>query len=272
MKQVLIFGPTSWDTVVKIDKYPENGGFAQGLLRDERAGGAGLNIAAAVSSARVETCLYSYVGTDEIGKDLKEQIDKLEINSDNVKELPGPSLHAIITIDAEGERTIFALEKNRFAELNFEITFSQNQIVVFPVWRDFYISYLEKANTAGAKTIVGMAAIANPNTTACYMIGSEKDFSDMKVDSGRFDTTIITSGAGGVRIFNSTDSRVIPVRPTKVVDATGAGDSFLSGVLVGLANQTSLESAVKTGINWAAAAISETGSVPPRWREEFSLA
>ncbi len=272
MKQVLIFGPTSWDTVVKIDKYPENGGFAQSLQRDERAGGAGLNIAAAVSSARVETFLYSYVGTDEIGKNLKELIDSLEINSNNLKELPGPSLHAIITIDAEGERTIFALEKNRFAELNFEIAFSQNQIVVFPVWRDFYLPYLEKANKTGAKTIVGMAAIANPNTTASCMIGSEKDCSDLKVDTGRFDTTIITSGAGGVRIINSTDSKVIPVKPTKVVDATGAGDTFLSGVLVGMANQTSLELAVKTGINWAAAAVSEAGSVPPRWREEFSHA
>ena len=118
MKQVLIFGPTSWDTVIRIDKYPLNGGFVQSLMRDERAGGVGMNIAAAVSSASIETLLYSYVGTDEIGKNLRKQMEEFEFSKENIKEIPGASLHALITVDGTGERTIFALEKNRFPEKN----------------------------------------------------------------------------------------------------------------------------------------------------------
>jgi sugar/nucleoside kinase (ribokinase family) len=53
--------------------------------------------------------------------------------------------------------------------------------------------------------------------------------------------------------------------------ATGAGDSFLSGILVGLAGGAALNSAIGTGINWATVAITEVGSIPPRWREEFKL-
>ena len=131
MKQVLIFGPTSWDTVIRIDKYPENGGFVQSLMRDERAGGVGMNIAAAVASASIETLLYSYVGTDEIGKNLRKQMEEFEFSKENIKEIPGASLHALITVDGTGERTIFALEKNRFPEINFHVNFSDIQNTIY---------------------------------------------------------------------------------------------------------------------------------------------
>lgn len=274
MKQVLIFGPTSWDTVIRIDKYPLNGGFVQSLMRDERAGGVGMNIAAAVSSASIETLLYSYVGTDEIGKNLRKQMEEFEFSKENIKEIPGASLHALITVDGTGERTIFALEKNRFPEINFHVNFSQNQIVVFPVWRDFYLPYLEMANAVRANTVVGMGTITNSTATASIMIGSEKDVSEFNPDFNRFKTTIITRGAAGVKVItakDAKDAKEISVKSVKVEDATGAGDSFLSGVLVGLASGATLDLAVRTGINWATAAVTEVSSVPPKWREEFSL-
>lgn len=271
MKQVLIFGPTSWDTVIRIDKYPENGGFAQGLMRDERAGGAGMNIAAAVSSASIDTSLYSYTGTDDAGRSLRKQMEQFEFSKENIREIPGASLHALITIDGSGERTIFALENNRFAELNFDVNFTQNQIVVFPVWRDFYLPYLEMANAVGAETAVGVGANTNQFASASIMIGSEKDVAEFKLDLNRFGTTIITRGAAGVQLFTAKNVKEFSVKSVRVVDATGAGDSFLSGVLVGLASRATLDSAVRTGINWATTAITEAGSVPPKWREEFKF-
>jgi sugar/nucleoside kinase (ribokinase family) len=271
MKQVLVFGPVSWDTVIRINKFPKNGGFVQGLMREERAGGAGLNIAAAVSSASINTLLFSYIGTDEIGKNLRKHVEVFEFSKENIREIPGSSLHALITIDECGERTIFALEKNCFADINFDINFSQNHIVVFPVWRDFYLTYLEMANAVGAMTVVGIGAITNPTATASIMIGSEKDVSEFNSDLNRFETTVITRGAAGVKLVTAKGAKEFSAKSVKVVDATGAGDSFLSGILVGLAGGAALNSAIGTGINWATAAITEVGSIPPRWREEFNL-
>ena len=155
--------------------------------------------------------------------------------------------------------------------MNFHVNFSQNQIVVFPVWRDFYLPYLEMANAVRANTVVGMGTITNSTATASIMIGSEKDVSEFNPDFNRFKTTIITRGAAGVKLITAKDAKEISVKSVKVEDATGAGDSFLSGVLVGLASGATLDLAVRTGINWATAAITEVSSVPPKWREEFNL-
>lgn len=271
MTRVIVFGPISWDSIITIDEYPDNGGFAQGISRVERAGGTGLNIAAALASASVEIELHSYIGTDIYGDKLRNQIKQLDVPSSHIHEVPGPSLHAFITIDGSGERTVFAMEKNRFPEITLMNEFSENQIVVFPIWRDFYLPHLERANQAGAKTVVGVGAILNQTVTASIMIGSEKDAFDFDIDLHRFPITIVTRGAEGVLVHTPERSFEVPVIKVKAEDATGAGDTFLSGFLVGLSRESTLESAVRIGINWAAAAITKQSSIPPMWQEDFNV-
>ncbi len=271
MKRVLIFGPTSWDTVIKINEYPANGEFAQAQEREERPGGAGLNIAAAVSTAGIETHFFSYVGSDDLGKELKKHLSKSNISHLHVNELAGPSLHAMITVDSEGERTIFALEKNRFAELNFKVKFEDSDLVVFPVWRSFYATYLRDATLAGAFTIVGPAAVTDLAVKANLIVGSENDVADFKYDEKRFSSAVITKGSQGVSVFNNSEEKSLHAKEVEVVDATGAGDSFLSGILVGLAKEKELTKAVEIGINWASLAISQSGSIPPSWRRELDV-
>ncbi|NDA39318.1 MAG: carbohydrate kinase family protein, partial [Actinobacteria bacterium] len=64
MKRVWLVGPISWDTVIEIDSFPINGGFAQGKNRRERPGGSASNTAIALASTGVETNLISFVGDD----------------------------------------------------------------------------------------------------------------------------------------------------------------------------------------------------------------
>lgn len=271
MKRVMIFGPTSWDTAVNVREYPQNGGFAQGLRRDERAGGAGMNIAAAISSANITTSFFSYVGSDEIGRNLRDHLESLSISNLVVDTLEGASLHAVIIIDDEGERTIIALEPNRFAELNYQVDFHSEDIVVFPVWRDFYNQYLQLANQKAAFTVVGLGAVHDFDVKANLIIGSEKDVSNFEFDSTRFGTAIITMGSSGIKWINSNESKVISARIVEVEDATGAGDSFLSGVIVGLARGKPMRVALEIGMNWAKTAVQVKGSCPPKWDDSFDV-
>ncbi len=269
MSRVLVFGPISLDTIIEIEDFPENGGFVQGLSRTDRVGGAGLNIAAAVASAEIPTSLFSYVGDDQIAAYLKNEANFLGIDTKELRSIPGPSLHAVITIDNSGERTVIALEKNRFAEVDFEAEFSAGDIVVFPVWRDFYLSYLESARKSGARTVVGLHAQVNASVRADLIVGSEKDVLEFNFDTQRFSTAIVTRGKKSVSIYEGIVETKLPSKEVPVVDATGAGDSFLAGVLVGLAKDLGPTAAAKIGVEWASSAIQQKGSVPPKWRPEF---
>ena len=269
MSRVLVFGPISLDTVVELEEFPDNGGFVQGLRRSERVGGAGLNIAAAVASAGIPTRFFSYVGDDEIGKNLKIQVELLGLDATDVQTISGPSLHAVITVDKSGERTVIALENNRFADIAVEVEFFAEDIVVFPVWRDFYFDYLDSARRRGARTVVGLNAQANKLVHSNLIIGSEDDIPEFEFDSLRFSSAIVTRGKKGVSVYEDGLELALPSKPVTVIDATGAGDSLLAGVIVGLAKDVDLRTAAKIGVEWASSAIQQHGSIPPKWRPEF---
>ncbi|MCS6761866.1 MAG: adenosine kinase [Candidatus Devosia symbiotica] len=73
----------------------------------------------------------------------------------------------------------------------------------------------------------------------------------------------ITMGVDGAMAIHNGEVTSVPAFPIdKVVDATGAGDLFASGFLLGLARNQSFESALKTGCLSAHEAISHIGARP----------
>ena len=73
----------------------------------------------------------------------------------------------------------------------------------------------------------------------------------------------ITMGAEGAMAVYNGEIVSVPAFPVdKVVDATGAGDLFASGFLLGIARGQTLESALKTGCLAASEVISHIGARP----------
>ena len=73
----------------------------------------------------------------------------------------------------------------------------------------------------------------------------------------------ITMGADGAMAVHNGEVVSVPAFPVeKVVDATGAGDLFASGFLLGMARGQTLESALKTGCLAASEVISHIGARP----------
>ena len=73
----------------------------------------------------------------------------------------------------------------------------------------------------------------------------------------------ITMGAEGAMVVFNGEVTSVPAFPVdKVVDATGAGDLFASGFLLGMARGQTLESALKTGCLAASEVISHIGARP----------
>ncbi|KKB76221.1 carbohydrate kinase [Devosia limi DSM 17137] len=81
----------------------------------------------------------------------------------------------------------------------------------------------------------------------------------------------ITMGADGAMAIHNGEIVSIPAYAIdKVVDATGAGDLFASGFLLGMARGQTLESALKTGCLAASEVITHIGARPQLDLEELS--
>lgn len=85
---------------------------------------------------------------------------------------------------------------------------------------------------------------------------------------------IVTMGEkGSVYCDTKTgEAGVCPIVPVRLVDSTGAGDAYLSGVVMGLLRGLPLSAAARAGANLASAAIStDESSIPslPAFWEEF---
>jgi len=71
-----------------------------------------------------------------------------------------------------------------------------------------------------------------------------------------------TDGAGGAHILSEGQHWHVPAIPTKIVDATGAGDLFAAAFLWAITNGFDLETAAKMGNTAASEIISHIGARP----------
>ncbi len=74
---------------------------------------------------------------------------------------------------------------------------------------------------------------------------------------------ILTMGGDGILVADREKQIKIPSFPSKVVDVTGAGDSFWAGFITGLLDGFALKRAIKLGSGVAAFKISGVGAFSP---------
>ena len=267
--RVWIVGPIAWDTVIYIDDFPISGGFAQCKERIDRPGGTAGNVALALASTGVETGFVTYLGNDQFGKDLESLLRNSEIKNLAINKIDGPSSHVLVTIDKSANRTIFGLNKSYLNLVNLDkVDLRPDDIVCFVLWRDYFIESLRKAQQIGCKIVVGIEALADPTVThADVAVGSLSDFEkeeNLEKHLNRFERIVATKGANGAVELSRGKRIYQPSIATKVVDTTGAGDSFLAGYLAAYANGIHGEVALEIGARWAAMMVSMTASIPPR--------
>ena len=71
---------------------------------------------------------------------------------------------------------------------------------------------------------------------------------------------MITLGAAGAVIADSSSATHIPAPQVEVVDTTGAGDAFVGALAVKLARDSSLEEAASYAVRAGAAAVTKKGA------------
>ena len=267
-KKVWVHGPISLDTVVYLSEFPNPGSFMNAIRTEQRTGGTAANVALGLCTASVETGFISYLGKDEIGKQLLNVLEQSHIRDLMITYIGDKSNHALVLVDGKSERTIIAMATPHLRELRMDdVAVQPGEIVAFILWREEFLNDLHRAQSAGCYTVVGAGALSDPAIEhADLLIGSRNDFpSELHPEEhlDRFTTIVLTDGINGAILYNGDTKINQPTFRVDVKDTTGAGDAFIAGFLAGIAHELNPNQSLEIAAQWAASSVQFNSSIPP---------
>ncbi len=282
MTKILNFGSLNVDYVYHVDHFVAPGETIASSARDVNCGGKGLNQSVALASCGAEVYHAGKIGSD--GSMLTALLNKAGVDTSLVGISDGPSGHAIIQVDKNGQNSIIL-----FPGSNHEINTPMISKVMesfgksdFVVLQNEISGIAEIMKLAAAK---GMKIIFNPspitpeiltyplelvslfvvNEIEAAAVSGTDDFSSMpaalkqKYPNAEFLITFGTNGA----VFVSGDRLVkYGIHKAPVADTTAAGDTML-GFFTGLTSKGyEPEAALKLATKASAVTVSRKGAAP----------
>ncbi len=253
-------------------------------------GGVGRNIAENLARIGANTIMLSAVGYDIHGKSILESLKSSNANIEHIiisKEFQTGTYIAILEANGDMYIAINSMEINK--TINIEYVKSKSDIIKtakfividtnidtdvikyiidisismnIPICVD-PVSYMKATKLDGV--LSGIYLIA-PNIAELKSLSKlDDDFNienacDVLLAKG-VKNIVVTKGEAGVFLKNNATSLNLKPFKTKVIDVTGAGDSFLAGLIYGLSIEKPIEQALKYGLAFASVTISSKKTV-----------
>lgn len=238
MSRIFVLGSLNMDLVIESDRAPLEGETITGRNFRTCPGGKGLNQAIAASKLGAEVHFLGAVGKDSFGKEMKEALKKNGVNISNIKDIEGVSsgIAVIQLINGDNRITLDLGANLKITKSDVDDFLSiatKNDIFLTQLECNFdAIGYaLEKAKKIGMTTILNPAPanleiskylrfvdIFTPNETeyALFSEGGKLDINNL----------VITLGGDDYKFVSKNGSFKGSAIKVKVVDTTGAGDTF----------------------------------------------
>ncbi len=283
--KVLVAGSINIDLVAKIDRFPNEGETLMGKTLTQLIGGKGANQSTAVAKQGVQTTLWGMVGSDDFGACIKKEVVSLNISPSisvgcestgvAIIETDSGGKNRIVVIPgANGEFTVDEAKKNISILDEHDILVMQFEIPMDTV--EFLAQEAKKRN----KLVIINPAPAMEMSDALlesvdYLIPNEHELSiisGMPVDNyeqviqavdkikDKVSHMIVTLGGNGVFVSSKEYTGSLKAYDVKIVDTTGAGDSFIGCLAGALAKGLSLEEAVSYANKGAAISVTRMGA------------
>jgi fructokinase len=300
---VITFGEVLWDVFERAPKAP-----GDPIAREFRRelGGAPANVATGLARLGVRAAVVGGVGVDKFGDALEQHLRADGVETRFLVRLPNRTGLTFVTRDAMGEPS-FLFYRHDSADVSVRSEHVTPEMararwvlvgtstMMTPLLADATERFLSLAQEQGARVVVDLNvrehlwpskahmrdAVARLVKRASIVKGS---FADLVAITGRRDILwladhapraawIVTQGAKGATALGDHGFVARPAVRSKCVDATGAGDAFIAGVLAVLleANATPGSDAWRDERVWATAlevghmmgskAVSRVGSV-----------
>ncbi|MEJ5998401.1 ribokinase [Corynebacterium sp. H130] len=271
------------------DHAPEAGETLSGARLTEHHGGKASNQAVAASRLGIEVELCTSVGADSFGEAAFHLWETESVGSSSVTSLSGKTMVGCIITEANGENRIL-LANGVLDDFTPEII--ENQIEAFStdmvlvsceVPSSTVRRALKLAHEKGARTILNPAPVpeltdedwanidvVTPNSTeARQLLGEDSTgieiprVAELLAEKYQVAVVVTNGSHGCVVAVPGGTAEVIPAhRAERVVDTTGAGDSFNAGLAAALLHGLDLHQAVKYGTAVGALAVETEGVIP----------
>lgn len=282
MNRVTVIGSCAIDITVIADKRPVAGETILGKGLNMSPGGKGANQAVAAAKLGAEVTMIGCIGNDSYGDMIIDNLKSYGINTNYIVRREGESSGTAHITLAEGDNSIIVLlganatvdrsviDASWEAIENSDLVMVQNETPI-----DTIEYLIERASEKGVKVLLNPA----PATTlpasciekATYLTPNEHEFEvlsqslphakESEIFTKLDGKLLITQGSKGVAYCKGGKLELVPAyKVTNVVDTTGAGDTFNSGLAVALVNNQSLEEAIRYGNAAAALSIQKLGA------------
>ncbi|HET9879227.1 MAG TPA: ribokinase [Candidatus Limnocylindria bacterium] len=296
--RVIVVGSINTDFVVLADRLPRPGETVLGGQLEVHPGGKGANQAVAAARAGAEVMFIGAIGDDAYGDQALDALATEGIDVSRVRRETGPTGAALIAVGPRGENQI-VVAPGANATLTAEVATAVAQLAgegtvvltSLEVPMAAVVAAVGAATSAGMRSIVNpapahplpaellaLAPILTPNEHELVVgIGNDDAAAALTELAARIAApVIVTQGPAGALVAEGQGRDRYDGHPApRVVDSTGAGDTFNGVLAAWLSDGASLADAVRAANaagSLSVGAIGARAGMPSRTTIEEALA
>ena len=269
-------------------------------------GGVGRNVVEDIANVELKPTFVSLVDNDAMGEDVIQKLNRHKVDTQYMRKVENGMGTWLAVFDHEGD-VVASISKRpdhrpieQILDEHGDEIFKDADSIVIEIDIDKEIvkktfHYAEKYQKKVYAIVSNMSIAIERRDfirrTACFVCNQQEagilfseDYENMtpeklaeilqeRITSAKIPQMVVTMGGdGAVYADQDGNSGVYPALKVDVVDTTGAGDAFFSGVCIGLTYGKTLREACGIGTRLASTVICTSENICPRFMpEEFGL-
>jgi ribokinase len=255
--RLAVIGHVEWVIHTDAPFIPEPGEIVHLKNPLEQPAGGGAVTAAALARHGAEVTFYTALGRDTPTKPALEALGVRVLAA----ERPVPQTRALVMRDPAGERTIAVIGENLHPTADDPLSWEELGSFDGVFFTGMDPRTLELARQARVLVVTArrFESLVASGVRADALVGSARDRGEQYDITRLKEPPVHVIATDGLR--GGTGYAPV-VAPGPVVDTYGAGDTFVAGVLYGLADGRPIEEAAALGAEWAAEAVTWRGAYP----------
>lgn len=269
MSAVWVIGSANVDVVVRVARHPAPGETLLGSDPEIRFGGKGANQAVAAALAGADVRFVAAVGSDAEGEAYRERLAGFGVDVSALRTVPGATGRAFIAVADDGENTIIVSPGANAvvgeADLAALGGIGPGDVLLVQLEIDLAVvaEAVRRAHAAGARVVLNTApyaalpaevlALADP------VVANESEAA-LLADAGLEPPQLLGTRGERGSAWGATEVPAAPV--ARVVDTTGAGDTYCGALAAAFAEGADRRSAMTRAAESAARAVEHEGAQP----------